>query len=111
MNFNELGTSTDILNSTEEVIHVEAFFTICMRRPNYTGQFMLAILILETSTLLKMITNAHISVPLEMRPTEFVWISIDDQYRMSWLSGEQSAIQDLTDDVEMKLYFHQLLMT
>ena len=108
---------------------------------------MLAILILETSTLLKMITilcqwqkswwkcvtiihtitssenivnkcgiiylwnNAHICVPLEMRPTEFVWLLIDDWYRMSWFTGEQSAIEDLTDDVEMKIYFHQFLMT
>ena len=46
-----------------------------------------------------------------MRPTEFIWISIDDWYRMSWFSGEHSAIVDLTDDVKMKIYFHQLLMT
>ena len=32
--------------------------------------------------------NAHISVALEMRPTEFVWISIDDRYRMGWFTGE-----------------------
>ena len=114
---------------------------------------MLAILFLETSTLLKMIIllcqwqkgwwkcvtiiptiassenivnkcgiiymlkNAHIYVPLEMRPTEFVWISKDGRYRMSWFAGEQvthgvkSAIENLTDDVEMKILFHQLLMT
>ena len=35
MNFNDLGTSTGLLNSTEEVIYVEAFFTICMRSPKY----------------------------------------------------------------------------
>ena len=64
-----------------------------------------------------MLKNAHIYVPLEMRPTEFVWISKDGRYRMSWFAGEQvthgvkSAIENLTDDVEMKILFHQLLMT